>query len=54
METVVEKQPKREEEGNIHWSNHYYKSGPWFGEMEGIRDEYVTIIRLRFGHNCTP
>ena len=24
---------------------------PWFGEMEGIRDEYITIIRLRFCHN---
>ena len=26
---------------------------PWFGEMEGTRDEYVTIIKLHFGHNCT-
>ena len=27
---------------------------PRFGEMEGTRDDIVTIIRLRFGHNRNP
>ena len=33
---------------------HYYKTRPLFGEMEGTRDKFVPIVRLRFGHNRNP